>query len=355
MKKKVLLAMSGGTDSSVSAILLQQQGFEVIGLHISFFNNSWASESVIALQNEAIENVAELCKTLQIQHIEVNASQEFYDTVITYFVSEYYKGRTPFPCAICNPQLKWKLLYEKSIELQCDYIATGHYVKVKEFNGLHYVSPGIDPDKDQSFFLWGLNQDILKKTIFPLGALKKTEVREFAELHGFTSVAARKDSLGICFLGNTDYRPFVSKELEKQGITIPQGTHVNEKGEVLSKNEGYVWYTIGQRKHLGIDLNTRLFVKEIDANKNSVTLSSYKSLYKNSFQIKDFYFHSIEDSKKPLIVKIRYRKQHNTCNLEMIDSNTIQVNLDTNLESIAPGQTAVFYDEDRVVGGGFIG
>jgi len=352
--KKVLLAMSGGTDSSVSAMLLKKEGFEVIGIHFSFFDSSWAQVEVMEQQERSIINVQELCKSLNIQYVEVNAAKEFYDTIITYFVSEFYEGRTPFPCAICNPELKWKLLYDKSIELNCDYIATGHYVKVIENNGLHYISPGIDPEKDQSFFLWGLNQEILKKTIFPLGDMKKIEVRDYAERHGFTSVATRKDSLGICFLGNTDYRPFVTKELKKQGITIPQGTHINEKGEILSKNEGYVWYTIGQRKHLGIDLNTRLFVKEVDAKKNSVTLSSYEALYKNTFQIKDFYFHSIEDSKKPLIVKIRYRKQRNTCTLEMIDSKTIKVNLDKYLESIAPGQTAVFYDEDRVVGGGFI-
>ena len=306
-------------------------------------------------KNNQKKNVEELCKTLPIPHIFVDASQEFYDTVIDYFVTEFLNARTPFPCAVCNPKLKWNIVFKKAQEIGCDFIASGHYVGIEETNGIHYITQGLDPDKDQSFFLWGLNQEILQKTIFPLGKLKKTDVRKYADEQGFQSIATRKDSLGICFLGNTDYRPFITQELQKRGIQIPQGKYRNEQGEFIAKNEGYLWYTVGQRRQLGVHLNSRVFVKSIHAAENSVVLSNYTALFKTQFCVENYYFHTLEDTKKTLIVKIRYRKQANLCTLEIINETQLIVHLSKPLESIAPGQTAVFYDEGRVVGGGFIG
>jgi len=350
----VLLAMSGGTDSSVCAMLLQEQGYEVIGVHISFFHADWASAEAMQQQREAQKNVAGLCASLGIEHIEIDAAAEFYDTVVRYFVDELYAGHTPFPCAVCNPQVKWRILFEKARELNCDFIATGHYVHIENHNNLLYITQGADPDKDQSFFLWGLPQEILQKTMFPLGAMLKSEVRSYAERHGFHAVATRKDSLGICFLNNSNYRPFLTKELEKQGKSIAKGSHIDVNGTFLSPNEGYAWYTVGQRKNLGYHANKRLFVHSVQAAGNTVTLSEYKDLYKTRFPVQNYYFHTLDDCKQELIVKIRYRKQAHKCRVEIVDETNLIVHLHQPLEAIAPGQTAVFYLDNCVVGGGFI-
>ncbi|MCL2326998.1 MAG: tRNA 2-thiouridine(34) synthase MnmA [Bacteroidetes bacterium] len=349
-----LLAMSGGTDSSVCAMLLREQGYEVIGVYISFFHEDWANAEVMQQQCEAQRNVAGLCASLGIEYVEIDATDEFYNTVVRYFVDEFYAGRTPFPCAVCNPQVKWRILFEKAQELDCDFIATGHYVQIEKHNNHLYVVQGTDPDKDQAFFLWGLSQEILRKTIFPLGGMLKNDVRKFAENHGFHSVATRKDSLGICFLNNSNYRPFLTKELAKQGKSIDKGSHIGLNGEFLSPNEGYAYYTVGQRKNLGYHANKRLFVHSVQAAQNTVTLSEYKDLYKTSFRVQNYYFHSLDDCKQELIVKIRYRKQAHNCTIEIVDEKNLIVHLQQPLEAIAPGQTAVFFIENRVVGGGFI-
>lgn len=346
--------MSGGTDSSVCAMLLRKQGYEVIGAHISFFHENWASADVMRQQYEAQKNVADLCTSLDIELVEIAADEEFYNTVVHYFVDELYAGRTPFPCAVCNPQVKWHILFQKAQELNCDYIATGHYVRVEEYNNHLYIAQAADPDKDQAFFLWGLSQEILQKTLFPLGALLKSDVRRYAENHGFHSVATRKDSLGICFLNNSNYRPFFSKELAKQGKTIAKGTHISLDGTVLSSNEGYAWYTVGQRKNLGYNANKRLFVHSIQAAENTVTLSEYKDLYKTSFRVRNYHFHALSDCKQELIVKIRYRNQAHRCTIEIVDEISLIVHVNNPLEAVAPGQTAVFYAGNCVVGGGFI-
>lgn len=352
--KKVLLAMSGGTDSSVCAMILQEQGYEVIGAHISFFHADWASAEVMKQQREAQANVANLCAALGIPHVEIAADKEFYHHVVRYFINELYDGRTPFPCAVCNPLVKWQLLFQKSQELQCHYIATGHYVRCETHCNRTYIAQAVDPDKDQAFFLWELSQEILQKTIFPLGNMLKQTVRQYAENHGFHSVATRKDSLGICFLNNSNYRPFLVKELAKMGKSIAKGKHISLNGNVLAENEGYAWYTVGQRKNLGYNANKRLFVHSIQAAQNTVTLSEYKDLYRTQFRVKNYYFHSLNDCAQELIVKIRYRNQSHRCRLEILDEQNLIVQLETPLEAIAPGQTAVFFNGNCVVGGGFI-
>jgi len=210
------------------------------------------------------------------------------------------------------------------------------------------------PTKINRSFYGDLSQEILQKTMFPLAGKLKTEVRKYAAEMGFYAVSERKDSLGVCFLGNDNYRPFVINELKKRGITIPQGTYINSKGEYLGSNQGYVHYTIGQRKNLGLHTNARIFVKQILPKSNQVVLSEYSELYRTSFEITNVYFHNVADISKQLIVKIRYRMQANACTLTPLNSNTFKVHVTEPLESIAPGQTAVFYIGTRVVGGGFI-
>ncbi len=352
--KKIVLAMSGGTDSSAAAILLQEQGYEVYGLFIIFYDAQWAPGHVVQQQEVSCNNVKKLCNILHIPCYIHNASQEFYSTVISYFVTEYIEGRTPFPCAKCNPLLKWKILYDYAVQLNCNYIATGHYVNIELHNEIYYITQGIDSDKDQSFFLWGLTQDILQKAVFPLGGNTKQQVREYARSKGFVDVATRKDSLGVCFLGNTNYRSFVTRELAKRSVRVEAGKFVDEHGNYISNNKGYVWYTVGQRKQLGLNINTRMFVKSIDAKNNTVTVSPYSSLFRSQFVIHSFYFHTLQDMQGELVVKVRYRNQSNICTLQYNSTESITVILQKPLEAIAPGQTAVFYKNNRVVGGGFI-
>ena len=352
--KTVLLAMSGGTDSSVAAMILGSNNYKVTGLFISFFGDSWAPRHVLETQKNSLQKTQNLCNSLSIPLIHVNASEQFYSEVISNFTQEFAQGRTPFPCAHCNPKVKWKILIDTATQLHVEHIATGHYTDIEMYNGISYITQGKDPDKDQSFFLWGLSQDILRKTVFPLAGMHKTEVRKYAEQHGFSEISSQKESMGICFLGNTDYRPFLTNELQKQGITVPHGWFIRENGERIARHKGYINYTVGQRKQLGITLNTRMFVSKIDADTNSVILSKFTSLFKTMFSITDFYFHSFNDITKKLIVKVRYRNQATPCTLTFRDTQTIEVQLQEPLESIAPGQTAVFYDGNRVVGGGFI-
>ncbi|MDA3883218.1 MAG: tRNA 2-thiouridine(34) synthase MnmA [Bacteroidales bacterium] len=352
-RKTVLVAMSGGIDSTVAARLLLLQGHSVAGLFISFFNETWAHSQVIEQQKKSQMHVEKTCSELHIPFFHKDMSEYFYTEIVSYFVSEYAQGRTPFPCAVCNPKVKWKTLFDTAQELGYSYIATGHYTEIVLKNNIHYIRKGKDYNKDQSFFLWALPQHILEKTIFPLSNITKEETYSIAKSHAITS-AQKKESTGVCFLHNGDYRAFVMHELYKKGIHIPEGTHRDLSGNVISKNKGYIHYTVGQRKKLGINLNKRVFVHSIHPEQNTILLSDYASLYKTSFTIINYYFHSIADTQKKLIVKIRYREQATECTITSESESSLIVHLCTPLESIAPGQTAVFYDGDCVVGGGFI-
>ncbi|MFO7869543.1 MAG: tRNA 2-thiouridine(34) synthase MnmA [Bacteroidales bacterium] len=353
VRKTVLIAMSGGIDSSVAALLLQKDGYSVEGLFISFFNSSWVDPLVIEQQQRAMKHVESLCSYLHIPFHHIDVSRAFYDIVISYFVSEYASGKTPFPCAICNPQLKWKTLCEMAENLNISHIATGHYNGIETKNNVQYITQGVDSLKDQSFFLWGLPQSILVKTIFPLAHYTKKEVYKIAQQCNITS-ADTKESTGICFLPDKNYRPFIVNELSKRNTTIPNGKFIDIHGAFLGHNDGYIHYTVGQRKHLGVNFNKRMFVHALNSTKNTVTLSDYSSLYKKEFYVHNFYFHTSQDIHKKLIVKIRYREQAHECTIEKIDTKKIRIILAKPLNSIAPGQTAVFYDNRRVVGGGFI-
>src|SRR5690554_893241 len=352
-QKTVLVAMSGEIDSTVAARLLLLQGYSVGGLFISFFNEIWAHPQVIEQQKKSHMHVQKICSELNIPFFHKDMSEYFYSEIVSYFVSEYADGRTPFPCAVCNPKVKWQTLFDTAQELGYSHIATGHYTEIVLKNDIHYIKKGKDYDKDQSFFLWSLPQHILKKTIFPLSNITKEETYAIAKSYAITS-AQKKESTGVCFLHNGDYRAFVTHELHKKGIHIPEGTYLDVSGNVISKNKGYIHYTIGQRKKLGINLNKRMFVHSIIPEKNEIILSDYSLLYKSSFIVKNYYFQRIEDTKKNLIVKIRYREQATECIITIKSESILTVHLCTPLESIAPGQTAEFYDGNCVVGGGFI-
>ncbi|MDX8337806.1 tRNA 2-thiouridine(34) synthase MnmA [Draconibacterium sp. IB214405] len=345
MNKRVLLGMSGGIDSSVSAMLLKEQGYKVIGITFLF---SGSDEQ----NHHFLKDAVALADSLNIQHLTVDLRKEFEEYVIKYFIDEYQNGRTPFPCAYCNPNLKFNYLNKYAIANNCDSIATGHYVKTGLYNGKKYLFQGDDPEKDQSFFLWGLPREIVDKLIFPLGNFEKTEIRNLANERGYVTLAKKKDSLGICFIEGNDYRHF----LKKRGIKSEPGNFVDENGNILGEHSGIFNYTIGQRRGLGLNLNFPLFVSEFRLDDNEIVLTKYDDLYRSKLRIENYYIidNEIVDSGVQLIVKVRYRLQETLCSLHILNDTEAEVELLQPEAMIAPGQTAVFYHNDRLVGGGFI-
>jgi len=337
--------MSGGTDSSVSAILLLEQGYEVVGITFRFWEEG---------ENVHLLDAVLLAKQLGIEHIIYDARDVFRKNVVQYFVDEYLAGRTPFPCVKCNNELKWKLILEEADRLGCEKVAMGHYVNIVHENNHYFVAEGNDPDKDQSFFLWGLTQKQLARIVFPLGQFYKTEVRAMAAERGYKKVSEKKDSLGACFCSG-DYRPFLKKQLAEPDKLIYSGNFLDEEGKVLGLHEGFPLYTVGQRHGL-IHLNRKVFVKEILPQTNEVVLAPLKNIYKREFLIRDVNVvdKSLFSTEYDVYCRIRYRKQNTLSRIVFLENNTAKVELAEPLEAIAPGQTAVFYRDGKVLGGGFI-
>lgn len=345
MKKNVLLGMSSGIDSSVSAILLKQRGFEVTGVTFIFSGNDVQNNEIVS----ASKNIAE---SLGITHYTIDLRNEFNDFVVSYFLNEYAAGRTPFPCAVCNPDVKFRNLVKYSTIFGCTYIATGHYAQITEKENFSYISKGIDSEKEQSFFLWGLSQNVIKRLVLPLGKIEKPEVRKIAKKFGFPSLIKKSESVGICFIEGGDYRQF----LKKKGIGGEPGNFLNRKGEIIGKHNGFVNYTVGQRRGLGLNFNTPLFVSEIRPETDEVVLSEFNGLKKSVIYLHDCHFVNTQSINNQItyIVKIRYRLQETPCNIEIVEGNRAIIKLAEPVFMVAEGQTAVFYEGERVIGGGFI-
>ena len=339
--------MSGGTDSSVAAMKLQEAGYEVIGVTFRFYEAEG--------RTEYLEDARALAARLGIEHITYDAREVFRSHIIRYFLDEYLAGRTPVPCTFCNNELKWALLAKIADEKGIYWISTGHYVRKVLSDDKYYIAPAADRDKDQTFFLWGLRQDILQRMLLPMGELTKNEARAYAAARGFERVATKKDSIGVCFCP-LDYRSFLKCEVPA-GQLPGKGKFLDENGEFLGWHEGYPFYTIGQRRGLGIQLNKAVFVKEVSVERNEVVLAPLSSLYKEEMYLKAW--NLVEDSRvldaDEVIVKIRYRKQANRCRVALTAEGLLHVRLIEPLESIAPGQAAAFYNEDGLLlGGGII-
>lgn len=338
--------MSGGTDSSVAAILLLEQGYRVTGITFRFWEEG---------ENTHLQDAKLLANQLGIEHITYDAREVFRAGVVQYFIDEYLAARTPFPCVKCNNELKWKLILEEADRLGCEKVAMGHYVNIVHENNRYFVAEGKDPDKDQSFFLWGLSQEQLSRIIFPLGQFHKREVRAMAAVRGYKMVSEKKDSLGACFCQG-DYRPFLKRQLADPGKFIYPGNFLDEEGKLLGQHEGYPLYTVGQRRGL-IHLNRKVFVREIRPETNEIILAPLANMYKTEFQINHINVvdKSLFTDNFDITCRIRYRKQNTLSRVVFLENGYGNVELAEPLESIAPGQTAVFYRNGRVLGGGFIG
>ncbi|MDA3894139.1 MAG: tRNA 2-thiouridine(34) synthase MnmA [Salinivirgaceae bacterium] len=349
---KVLLGMSGGVDSSVAAMLLKEQGYEVVGVTLRLWSETdgFTNTELPTYINEA----KNLANALKIEHHVVDVRREFYDLVIDYFKTEYLAGKTPNPCAKCNVVLKWKELDDFAQKTECDFIATGHYVNKIEENDRFYISKGIDPDKEQSFFLWGLSQDIFKKAVFPLGNLTKQQVKEKAVSMGFLKLNNKKESTGVCFLKDKNYQAFLKREFVQTDVLPGKGYFIDQNGVSIGEHSGHPFYTVGQRRGLGLVPREPLYVTQILPESNKVVLGHRNDLYKESMLVKNYNIISKNDFNTEVITRVRYRKQSAVSKVEFIDNNILKVLFSEPEWSIAPGQTAAFYSGDKLLGGGFI-
>lgn len=343
LRKKVVVAMSGGVDSSVAAALLKEEGYEVLGVTMCHYDG-----------DKNLEAVHQIAQKLGISWYILDFTKEFKRLVIDYFCKEYLAGRTPNPCVICNLKIKFGLLLKKAKSLGADYIATGHYAineyeqKINRFQ----LKRGVDGSKDQSYFLYRLNQDILPYVLFPLGRFKKSQSRELAKKFGLKNYK-KEESQEICFIREGDYRKFLRQNISE---SIKQGKFIDNSGNILGIHQGIPFYTIGQRKRLGVSSNKRRYVIKINSQENSIILGKEEDLYQNKLIIKDLNFISgdkLSDAIK-VEVKIRYNCKKSSAIISPYEDDKILIDFEKPQRAITPGQSAVFYQGDIVIGGGII-
>lgn len=353
--KRVLVGMSGGIDSSAVCIMLQEQGYEVVGVTMrtwdipSHFSTPGQSQPDEVLEAQA------LAARLGIEHHVADVRKEFKEVIVKYFIDEYMSGRTPNPCVMCNPLFKERILCEWADRTDCAWIATGHYCQLKDINGARYIVTGDDSTKDQSYFLWKLPQDILKRMMFPLGGMTKTKVRAYLASKGFEAKAKGGESMEICFI-DKDYREFLKEHCPDIDERIGAGWFVDSKGLKLGQHKGFAYYTIGQRKGLEIALGKPAYVLKINPAKNTVMLGDADQLKAEYMLVEQVNVICMEELLrcKELSVRIRYRSRPIPCQVALLDNGQLLVKFEGEASAITPGQSAVFYEGNRVLGGGFI-
>jgi len=344
-KGTVMVALSGGIDSSVAALLLKEEGYAVRGVTFSTSQGE---------NKENLKLAESIAQDLQIPWQALDLSEEFKEIVIDYFCQEYTSGRTPNPCIICNWKIKFGLLLERARLWGADYLATGHYV-LKEYhtaNKKFILKKGKDKSKDQSYFLYRLNQEILSQVLFPLGKFKKNQVRLIAERYKLKN-HSREESQEICFVPDNNYKAFLTQYLKKE---IKRGKFIDREGRILGEHQGIPFYTIGQRRGLGISADRRKYVIEMDKKHNTITLGEEKDLYRKELRLSHLNFISGNLPSQPLKVeaKIRYNCKGSSATIYPQDQNMVLVIFDEPQRAITPGQSAVFYLEDVLLGGGII-
>lgn len=356
--KKVLVAMSGGIDSSMSALLLRKAGYDLVGITMK----TWDYESSKVNGKEtgccsldSINDARIVAVKLGFPHYVLDIREEFTDKIINNFVEEYLAGRTPNPCVLCNTHIKWDALLKRADMIGCDYIATGHYAKIRLENGRYVLSRGKDTNKDQTYVLWGLTQDVLARTIFPLSTYTKQEVREMAKKEGFDYLVKKSESYDICFIPDNDYRKFLNNRIPELPEKIGEGNFIYH-GQIVGKHKGYPYYTIGQRKGLEVALGHPIYVKKIIPEKNEIILGDKEELAQQIIKVRNY--NIIKYDRLPdnfqAVVKIRYKDPGKLATLQVIDKDYIEIVFHEPVYAVAPGQSAVFYEGDDLVGGGFI-
>lgn len=355
---RVLVAMSGGIDSTVTAMLMHEQGYEVIGITMKtwdYASSGGSKKETGCCSLDSINDARKVAVDMGFHHFIVDIREEFGDYVIDNFVDEYLAGRTPNPCVLCNTHIKWNSLLKRADALDCEFIATGHYAIINEKDGRKFITKAVDPTKDQSYVLWGLSQECLQRSHFPLGKFTKKEVRQMAYERGYTELAKKAESYEICFVPDNDYRSFLKRRVPGLEEQVAGGKFVNTKGEVIGEHKGYPFYTIGQRKGLGVAFGQPMFVTEIHPDTNTVVLGTEDELIRNTMKVGKvnlMKYAEVPDGLE-VVTKVRYRDSGTYSLLHPIDKG-IEVEFLANVKGIAPGQSAVFYEGDDVVGGGII-
>lgn len=352
------MAMSGGIDSTMASLLLHEEGYEVIGLTMK----TWDYESSGGSKKEtgccsldSINDARQLAVDCGFPHTILDIRDEFKGFIIDNFVEEYMAGRTPNPCVLCNTHIKWEALLKRADMLNCEFIATGHYAQVREVEGRFVVSKGLDESKDQSYVLWGVTQECLKRTIFPMGEYHKKDIKQMALDRGYKALAEKNESYDICFIPDNDYRGFLKRRVEGLEEKVKGGNFITISGEVVGTHDGYPFYTIGQRK-IGISLGKNpTYVIGINPEDNTVTVGTKEDLQKQEMHIRNvnyLKYDKIEDGKE-YVVKVRYKHKGEIATITNEGEN-LKVLFHNKVEGIAPGQSAAIYECDDLIAGGFI-
>jgi tRNA-specific 2-thiouridylase len=360
-RKRILVAMSGGVDSSVAAALLKEQGHEVIGVTMQLWDYSKNESSCdpgakfdSCCSHDDVADAREVADKIGIPFYVMDYQEDFQTNVVDYFTTEYLRGRTPNPCVACNTFLKFDHLLERAVRLGCDAVATGHYARIDycpESNEYRLLK-GVDSQKDQSYFLYSMTQERLSRIVFPLGAMTKSEVRAHAERFGLVN-ARKKESMEICFIPNNDYAAFIEKHADRSRIV--KGEICHENGAVLGQHDGIHKFTVGQRKGIGIVSDKPLYVTRIEHESGKVFVGEEEFLLRSGFTFDKFHLVRKVDVNQPFEVRIRYRSQPVEGRvLQQFEAGTTEMEFSFPQRSVTPGQIAVLYRGDEVLGGGFI-